>query len=97
MMHLTTYAVFFTTGACMGALLASYLIGEKWRWPLAIAMGLASLWFYHNGAPEQNMDGGFLWWGITLSPTGLIGVYFAPLLVFGLWAFARFRHTEASS
>ena len=97
MMHLTTYAAFFTTGACMGALIASYVLGDKWRGPLAVGMGLGTLWFYHNGFPEQDMDGTFVWWGIALSPEGLIAVYFGPLLVFGLWAFARFRQTEADS
>ena len=94
MMYLTTYLAFFATGACLGALLASLMGQDKWRWVAALPLGLATLWLYHNGIQEENLDGSFVWWGLTLSPSGLMVVYFGPLVVLGPLTYIRFKQSN---
>tara|TARA_B100000925_G_scaffold277344_1_gene245224 strand:+ start:289 stop:588 length:300 start_codon:yes stop_codon:yes gene_type:complete len=93
MMHLTTHLAFFATGACLGALLASFMGQDKWRWLMAVPLGLITLWFYHNGIKEENLDGSFVWWGLTLSAEGLMAVYFGPLFILGPLSYIRFSQT----
>ena len=91
MMYVTTYTVFFLTGAFLGTVLCSFFLKPKLALILGSPVGLATIWLYHSGLTEEKLDGTFVWWGFNLDASGLMAAYFGPALILGLIFYARFR------